>query len=91
MNHTFKPTSHFSEVTNIFLIQKGYKFANSSINAGTGIKTICVNKKSSKNGSFGPTWPPRRVSNKCSNIFCGVPDITVYLKDENHKMKVKQN
>lgn len=55
------------------------KCANSSISTGTGIKTMCVNKKSSKNGSFGPTCPPNLVSNKCSSIFCGVPDITVYL------------
>lgn len=60
-------------------IWKGYRLASSSISTGIGMKTICVSKKSSRNGSFGPAWPPRRVSNKCSSIFCGVPDITVYL------------
>lgn len=62
------------------VIKKGYKLASSSMSIGTGMKTMCVNRKSSKNGSFGPTCPPSRVSKRCSNIFCGVPDITVYLR-----------
>lgn len=56
---------------------------SSSTSTGIGIKTICVSRKSSKNGSFGPTCPPKRVSNKCSSIFCGVPDITEYLNHGN--------
>lgn len=63
------------------------KCANSSISTGTGIKTMCVNRKSSKNGSFGPTCPPNLVSSKCSSIFCGVPDITVYLANARQMKK----
>lgn len=70
-----------------FVLEKGYKLANSLINIGTGIKTMCVNKKSSRNGSFGPICPPKRVSNKCSSIFCGVPDITVYLSMKANNQK----
>lgn len=53
--------------------------ANSSTSWTTGIKTICVSRKSSKKGSTPLTWLPKRVSNKCSNILEGVPDMTVYL------------
>lgn len=53
--------------------------ANSSTNWTTGIKTIWVSRKSSRNWSTPAIWLLKRVSSKCSNIFDGVPDITVYL------------
>lgn len=83
--------SRSSGVGELSSTQLWNKCANSSISTGTGMKTMCVSRKSSKNGSLGPTCPPNLVSSKCSSIFCGVPDITVYLSNAGQMEKIEMN
>lgn len=78
---------------------KGYCLISSVISWWVGMNTIWVSRKSSRKESLveegrlsrPPTPPPpprpsNRVSRRCSNIFCGVPAITVYLKQNVGKM-----
>jgi len=78
---------------------KGYCLISSVTSWWVGMNTIWVSRKSSRKESLveegrlsrPPTPPPpprpsNRVSRRCSNIFCGVPTITVYLKQNAGKM-----
>ena len=78
---------------------KGYCLISSVTSWWVGMNTIWVSRKSSRKESLveegrlsrPPTPPPpprpsNRVSRRCSNIFCGVPAITVYLKQNAGKI-----
>ena len=78
---------------------KGYCLTSSVTSWWVGMNTIWVSRKSSRKESpveegrlsRPPTPPPpprpsNRVSRRCSSIFCGVPAITVYLKQNARKM-----
>jgi len=80
---------------------KGYFLISSVTSWWVGMNTIWVSRKSSRKESLveegrlsrPPTPPPpprpsNRVSRRCSNIFCGVPAIAVYLKQNARKMSL---
>lgn len=65
------------------MIFKGYYLFSSDTSVRVGMNTMCVNKKSSKHGSF--LEPATFVllslcSSRCSRIFCGVPAMIMYLE-----------
>ncbi|KAE9534976.1 hypothetical protein AGLY_008268 [Aphis glycines] len=59
-----------------------YYLLSSDTNVLVGINTMCVNKKSSRHGSFlelATFVLLSLCSSRCSKIFCGVPAIIIYL------------